>query len=468
MASEATVTQEVADFIVQTRYEDLPEEVLRLSKQCITDGVAVMLAGTQEESFRVLREYLTQVGGAAEATVLGDGMRVPAHLAALANGLSGHAMDYDDTQLSPAPDRVYGLLTHPTTPVLGAALPLAESLGASGKDLILAFAVGFEAECKIAAAIKPSHYQRGFHTTGTIGALGAAAAAAKLYSLAPEQTRYALGIAASESSGIRANFGTMVKPYHAGRAAENGVVAARLASLGFQSDPDILDGQWGFFQVTGGGHDDEFIRGVLGKPWSVVEPGVSIKPYPCGSLAHPSMDAMLDLVLGHDVRPEQVEEVRLGTTSMVLNALRYQEPENALNAKFSIPFCLGILLLERKAGIGQFTDGVVTSPRVRSMMSRVHPYLNQEIEARGFDRIRSLVEVRLTDGRTLAKGADTSRGTPQRPFSRDDLREKFLDCSAHLMSAGEADGILATLFALEEVRNVGPFIRTQLGHGTRA
>ena len=465
MPDPKTITQEVVDFIVQTSYQDLPEDVLRLSKQCIIDGTAVMLSGSLEEGFRILREYIGQVGGAPDATVLGDGLRVPAHLAALANGLAGHAMDYDDTQLSPAPDRVYGLLTHPTTPALGAAYPVAESLGVSGKELLLAFAVGFEVECKIAAAIKPKHYGQGFHTTGTIGAFGAATAAAKLYGLNTEQTRNALGIAASESSGIRANFGTMVKPYHAGRAAENGVVAARLAKLGFQSDPNILDGQWGYFQVTGGGYDEEYIRGQLGRPWTVVEPGVSIKPYPCGSLAHPSMDAMLDLILEHDIRPEQVEEVRLGTTSMILNALRYNEPEHALNAKFSIPFCLGILVLERKAGIGQFVDSVVASPRVREMMAKVYPYLNDAIEAQGFDRIRSLIEIRLKDGRTVTKEADTSRGTPQRPFSRGELREKFLDCSQHLMPEAEADRILETLGTLEKVDNVQSLIRTQLGRG---
>ena len=174
--------------------------------------------------------------------------------------------------------------------------------------------------------------------------------------------RHALGIAASKSSGIRAAFGTMTKPYHAGAAAEGGVVAAKLAQMGYKTDPDALDGMWGYFQVAGGGVDPQAIQSKLGRPYSLVDPGVSIKPYPCGSLSHPSMDTLLDLILENDIRPEAVSSVRLGTTSNVLAALRYPEPSNELEAMFSIPFCLAILILDRKGGIAQFTDETVLRP----------------------------------------------------------------------------------------------------------
>ena len=193
-------------------------------------------------------------------------------------------MDYDDTQLSTTPDRTFGFLTHPTVPALAASLAIAEQLGVSGADFLEAFLIGFEVECKIAEAIDPNHYQRGFHSSGTIGVFGAAASAAKLLKLEPAAVAHTLAIASSMACGIRVNFGTMTKPLHVGRAAQNGVVAAELASRGFTRAENGLDGEWGYFQVFGGGAELDRLIPVLGKPYTIVNPGVSIKPYPCGSL----------------------------------------------------------------------------------------------------------------------------------------------------------------------------------------
>jgi 2-methylcitrate dehydratase PrpD len=308
--------------------------------------------------------------------------------------------------------------------------------------------------CKVAEAINPYHYKNGFHSTGTIGIFGAAAAAAKLYRLDTEATHHALGIAASKSAGIRAAFGTMTKPYHAGAAAEGGIVAAKLAGTGYKTDPNALDGPWGYFQVAGGGVDADLIHGKLGNPYTFEDPGVSIKPYPCGSLAHPSMDALLDLILEHDIRPELVSSIRLGTTSNVLAALRYREPTNELEAKFSIPFCLAILVLEHRGGINQFTDEVVRRPNVREMMSRVSPYLHEDLEAMGFQRIRSLVEVTLKDGTELSREASTSRGTPERPMMQQELADKFHDCAQGTLPAEAQEQALELIYHLEELKDV--------------
>ena len=229
-----------------------------------------------------------------------------------------------------------------------------------------AFSIGLEVECKLAEAVNPQHYQRGFHSTGTLGVFASAAAAASLMGLDHEHTRTALSIAGSKSAGLRCNFGTMTKPYHSGAAAQNGVVAAKLASMGYSADPSGLDGPWGFFAVAGGGVDEEYVLGKLGSPWALLDPGVSVKPYPCGSLLHPAMDALRGLLIEHDVDPANIREVRLGTASNVLNALRYAEPENALQAKFSMQFMLGVLALRRRAGIAEFRDEVVLSPEVRA------------------------------------------------------------------------------------------------------
>ena len=279
----AGVTPAVVRFITETTIDRVPAATVVEARRCLIDGFGVVLAGSTVRGSAIVREYVNASDGTGASTILGpDRMSASASQAALANGASGHAMDYDDTQLSSSPYRVFGLLTHPTVPVLAASLAVSERLGATGKAFLEAFLVGFEVECKIAEAIHPEHYVRGYHSTGTIGTFGAVASAAKLLRLSPAVTAHALGIAASMGAGIRVNFGSMTKPLHAGRAAENGVTAAELAARGFTAGDDALDGEWGFFQVAGGGADVARIAGALGAPFSVVNPGVSIKPYPCG------------------------------------------------------------------------------------------------------------------------------------------------------------------------------------------
>ncbi len=426
---ESPLTDAIVEFVLNTGHESIPDDAKTISRRCFVDGCGLMVAGSTDHSGRIVQNYIKEFGGEPEARILGTEMTVPAHSAAFANGVAGHAMDYDDTQLSSYPDRIYGLLTHPTTPVLAAALAVAETMGSTGEELLTAFAIGFEVECKVAECIKPDHYIRGFHTTGTIGAIGAAAASAKLMDLDEGQLRFCLGIVCSESAGLRANFGTMTKPFHAGRAAENGVVAARLAAGGFTSDPTIFDGQWGIFEIMGGGCDPDHLIGKLGNPWSAVDPGVSIKPYPSGSLSHPSMDAMRDLILEHGIKNEDVKSVRLGTTTRVLQPLRYDDPQNELEAKFSMKYSLGILLhTGGKGGIAQYRDEVVVQDDVKETLKKIEPFVDDEIEAQGYDRIRSKLTIEMNDGTVHEKETDTSRGTPQRPMDREELYEKFTEC----------------------------------------
>ena len=452
--SDSLVTDAVVEFVLGTEYEDVPEDVRVIMRRCFVDGAGLMVAGSTEESGRIIQNYLREIGGEPEARVFGTSMVAPAHLAALANGVAGHAMDYDDTQLSSYPDRVYGLLTHPTCPVMPAAFALAEALGATGQELLAAFALGFEVECKVAEAIRPDHYVKGFHSTGTIGAIGAATAAAKLMGLDERQLRMCYGIVCSESAGLRANFGTMTKPYHCGRAAENGVVAARLAAGGYSADPAIFDGRWGFFQIMGGGRDEDHIVGKLGAPWSAVDPGVSIKPYPCGSLSHPAMDAARDLILENDVRPEQVRELRFGTTSRVLEPLRYAEPQNELEAKFSLQFGFAALLLERAAGIAQYRDEVVRRPDVVEMMKKVRAFMDEDIEAQGYALIRGRVEIELEDGTVHEKMSEISRGTPQRPMDREELFGKFTECAGLAYESDQIALIEAMLYKTDTLENI--------------
>jgi 2-methylcitrate dehydratase PrpD len=455
------LTAEAADFIARLTFADLPAEALRIGKRCLLDGLGVILAGSTEPCAGIVRDLAVRDGGRPEATVFGrPPQRLPAAAAALVNGTAGHALDWDDTQLSTTPDRTFGLLTHPTIPPLAAGLALAEARGGvSGRDFLTAFLAGFEVECKIAEAIRPAHYQRGFHTSGTIGIFGAAAAAGRLLGLDAARLRRMLGIAASMGAGLRCNFGTMTKPLHVGRAAQNGVTAARLAAAGYEADPAGLDGPWGFFQVFGGGLDMERIAGRLGRPHAIVDPGVSVKPYPCGSLTHPSLDAMQALVLENDLCPGDIEGVVLYAGRNILDPIRYTAAEDPLQAKFCMPFLLAAMILARKVGRAEFTPEFVASREVRDLMGRVRTEFDPEIERRGYDRMRSRLEVTLSDGRRLVREAEIYRGGPDHPLTDEELRRKFEDATSGLLTDGVRERLAEAVFALEGVADVSLLVR---------
>lgn len=455
-------TAAITRFISTTSLASMPADVVHMGKRCLIDGFGVILAGSTVRGSAIVREYIRATTDRKEGTALGpEKLMSTAALAALANGASGHAMDFDDTQLSTTPDRTFGLLTHPTLPPQVAALAVAERMGASGAAFLEAFLIGFEVECKIAEAISPDHYNHGFHSSGTIGTFGAAAAVAKLMKLNDVQLGHMLSIAASLSSGIRVNFGSMTKPLHVGRAGENGVVAAELAARGFTGGDDGLDGQWGYFQVFGGGVDLDRLVPVMGKPYTIVNPGVSIKPYPCGVLSHPSMDAMLKLVVQHNLKPEQVKAVRLRAGSNILNPLRYKVAKTELEAKFSLPFLMSSIILQRKAGIREFTDEFVESEPVQRMMTRVTGVFDPKIEAQGFDKIRSIVEVDLADGRTIVQASDDRyRGGPDRPFTREELHAKFTDCAQLVLSPAKMQQAIAQIEAIDTLKDIRELVRT--------
>lgn len=456
----STITSEVVGFLLKGGSPPTPvrkEAVLH-----IIDGLGLMLAGSRTESASILRDFVRDERREGPSTVVGFGFTSSASDAALVNGVSAHADDYDDTQLSTSPDRIYGLLTHPTTPVLAAVLAVAEKIGSSGDSLLDAFIAGFEVECKLAETIRPEHYKRGFHSTGTFGAFGACAASALLLGLEEEELRYALGIVASLSSGIRANFGTMTKPLHAGRAASNGVVASMLAKRRFTADKNALDGKWGFMSILGGGYDAEKIVGKMGNPYSIINPGASIKMYPCGSLGQPSMDTMLEMVVGEHLKPEDVREVRLRAGPNILEPLRYERPVDELQAKFSLQFGLASILVRRRAGLREYTSEFLNSQEMKEAMEKVKTILDPEVASMGTDKMRSIVEVKLRDGRVLRKLADTARGTPEKPLKDSEIDDKFRQCAGFVLEEKQIEQVLdlaRDLDMLPDVRQLTLLLR---------
>src|SRR5438874_3674244 len=413
------LTDYVGRFVVNTTYEDIPADVIELGKKSILDGLGLALAGSRAQTGTICRQYLEDdlsiCGG--KAIVIGSALKTSPRFAAFVNGVSIHADDFDDTQLSAAKDRVYGLLVHPTVPVLPAVLALSERRKISGKELMLSYHVGVDVECKIAEAISPRHYQDGFHSTGTCGALGSAAACAKLLRFDQSKTLNAFGLAASQSAGLRENFGTMTKPFQAGHAAESGVVAADFAALGWTAADQILEAPRGFFHAYGGSYDPTFILDKLGKPWTFSSPGVSIKPFPSGSLTHPGMTELLRLMRKEHIKAADVERVGVGTNHNMPNALIHHRPTTGLQAKFSMEFCVAVLLLYGQATLAEFRDEVVDRPQVQAMIRRVNFYVDPDAEKAGFDKMTTILRIHLKNGKTLSGRADFGKGSPANPMT---------------------------------------------------
>ncbi len=455
-------TAAAAAFVENVRFADIPLEAMRMGTRCLLDGLGLFVAGSEEHSVRLLIEDAEQMGGRPDALLLARGnTKVPAPMAARVLGTAGHAHDWDDSQVSSDPAHIYGLLTHPTIPPLTSALVTSQKLGGvDGKTFMLAFLTGFEVECKISEWMLPQHYVRGMHSSATVGTFGAYAAAAKLLALKGDPLRSGFGIAASFAAGIRCNFGTMTKPLHVGRAAENGITAALLAARGFTADPNALDGPWGFYAVQGGGVSAEKVSQGFGKVWTIVEPGVSIKPYPCGVLTHPTIDLMLKLVTEHDVKPEDIEAVRVYAGTNILKPIRYPIAANHLQAKFSLPAALAMIALARKAGKQEFSDDFVGSAPMQAMQRRIATELDHEIEKMGFDKMRSRVIIRLKNGRNVEGWADERyRGGPENPLSDADLEAKVRSCCEGVLDGARQSVLIDAGWSVARQTDVGKFMQ---------
>jgi 2-methylcitrate dehydratase PrpD len=450
--SNKPLAAHVAEFVATTRYSNIPPEMVHTAKKYILDTIGVGLAGSRSEVAAIVRRYVEQLGcGAGAATVLGTVLRVLPRFAALANATAMHADDYDDTF---HPSRF-----HPSAPVLAAIYAEAEQSGSSGKDLITAFSVGTEVSCKLSQTIDREHYQRGHHMTSTCGVFGATAAVCNLRRLSRETTTLALGIAGSESAGLRENFGTMVNPMHSGRAAESALVVASLAALGLTSSPTILEGPRGYFMAGAGSYDADKLLGKLGNPWSYVSQGVAIKPFPCGNLQHPAMGKLQELVLTHDIKPDQVERIAVKSHRLMPLNLTYHRPTTALQGKFSMEFGLAAILVLRRAGLAEFTDAIVNRPDVQQAISKINytVYSDAEAQAQQYGLLTTFLDIALTDGRQFAARVDAAKGSATIPMDEAEIAAKFRGCAEFAHWPPEhTEKLIALILRLEEMDDLGP------------
>jgi 2-methylcitrate dehydratase PrpD len=289
--------------------------------------------------------------------------------------------------------------------------------------------------------MNPPHYEKGFHATGTLGTMGAAAAAARLLGLDAGQTRAALAVAASQASGLKENFGTMTKPFHAGHAARSGVLSALLARDGFTASEQAIEGPQGYFAVLSAGKRDEQVLDSLGAPWKILETGVAVKPYPSCACTHSIIDSALELQRTHRIRPEQVAEVTVGVNAAVPRILIHSNPRSGLEAKFSGEFSAAAALCDGRVGIATFRDDKTDDPAIRALMTRVRLVVDPEIPGDLERHMWTRVTVRLSDGREVAIAPRPVPGHPGLPLSMDQLREKFMDCARIVLPEDRADSV---------------------------
>ncbi|HKA34232.1 MAG TPA: MmgE/PrpD family protein [Candidatus Binatia bacterium] len=447
------VTTRIADFVAATRFEDIPAAVLETAKAHILDGIATMIAGAREEASLRIRRYVIGLGGAREATIVGTRIKIAARYAALANGVQGHVLDYDDTQLATSAKIPFGQLTHPTTPVLAAALALAEKFSARGGDLLAAYIVGVEVACRLADAIDPRHYLDGFHSTGTIGVFGAAAASARLAALDAKRTESALGLAATFSAGVRANRGSMAKALNAGRAAENGVVAAELARLGFTAAENIFEAPMGFFSAASRNNVDGS-RLRFGKPFFFGAPGIAVKRYPCAGVLHSALDAAIDLAVRHDIDARSIEKITLTMGKLSAAPLVYDRPATGMEGKFSAPFSVAVALLDRAAGLRQYVDAKVSEGAVQALMRKVELVRDARLDAAGVEHALARLEIRLRRGRSYRAASHPPKGHPKNPLSPHELEDKFRECAGAHLDGPSIQRMIDTIRSIENVRSI--------------
>src|SRR6266436_1398234 len=426
-------TSAIAEFIAKSRWEDCPAGEVDAARRAILDCLGVMLAGSVEPSARIVTDIARSEGGAPLATVVGTPLRTGAVWAALANGTAAHALDFDDIN--------FAMLGHPSAPVLSAAFAAGELALADGRALVHAFLLGFEVETTLAEVINPAHYEKGFHATGTLGAIGAAAAASRLLGLDAAQTRTALAIAATQASGLKENFGTMTKPFHAGHAARSGVLSALLAREGFTASEQAIEGPQGYFAVLGAGKRDEGVLETLGAPWKILKTGVAVKPYPSCACTHSIIDSALELRRIHAIAPEQVEQVTVGVGASVPRILIHSNPRSGLEAKSSGEFSAAAALCEGRVGIATFRDDKTDDPAIRALMKRVRLVVDPAIPGDLERHMWTRVTVRLHDGREVAIAPRPVPGHPGLPLSMDQLREKFMDCARLVLPEDRADSV---------------------------
>lgn len=437
--------QEIVDDIATQRFDQIPVDVIDAAKYALIDYVGVTIAGSQHPDVRNVANFIASTRPAGNAAVLGTELRFAADQTALLNGFAAHIYDYDD----------FSIINHPTAPVAPAALAVAQSLGASGADVLRSYVLAGEVMYRIGRECLPFTADQGWHTTGVFGVLGASVAAGISARRSAEDVAAALGIAASEASGLRGNFGSPVKPYHCGMAARTGVWCADLAHAGLRPTPTIFDGVDGFFQVFGGVTPDT-ARYEAADGWSILDPGFHFKRYACCSSMGPALDALLESTELTAVDPARIVSVEVGETPWAHRELIYTAPTSPSEAKFSMEYAVAAALVHGRADLDIFNDeAAVRNPAIAPLMSRVRTYVDDEFAARQFNADASVkIDVTLDDGSSLHLRREFAKGNVRGPLTQGELEDKYRALVVPVVGAERAENLLRNLWGLEGIDDV--------------
>jgi len=459
-----TLALELAKRINSLTFKELPPEAIHWAKVGVLDTVGVTLAGSREECTRIVEGIATR-GVTGPSLIFGGNRRTAPLEAALVNGTASHALDFDDMNNT--------LGGHPSAPILPALFALADDIGASGRDFIAAYVAGFETESKVGMGVHFYHYTKGWHPTATLGVFGATAACAKLLKLSDDKTATALSIAASLAAGIKANFGTMVKPLHIGHCTRSGMFAALLARDGFTAGDRVFEHKQGFFNVFNGegNYDAGKILPAWAQPLDIVKPGIAIKQYPCCGSTHSALDAMLKLARDHKPAADDIERVDVWTHTRRLEHTNRPEPKSDLDAKFSVQYCMTRALLDRRISIEHFEGRAYEDPAVRKLLPRVHaaPYTTAQFPED--NHFGAEVKIALRGGRVLSAKVDQPLGrTSENPLPAGLLKEKFENCAALALPRERIAPVYSAIQGLENLKDVRELTAILAGEGkhTRA
>jgi 2-methylcitrate dehydratase PrpD len=431
------VTRTLARYVVESKYENIPAPVRHEAARALLNWCGCAIGASRHETVDNALAAVLPFVGPAQASILGRTERVDILHAALINGISSHVFDFDDTHV---------VAVHPSAPVLPALLALAQWKGISGAELVHAFVLGVEVECRVGLSVFPEHYMVGWHITGTAGVFGAAAAAGKLLGLNEQQMVWALGIAATQSSGLREMFGSMCKSLHPGRAAQNGLTAALLAAKNFTSSEQGIEAPRGFAHVTSTKFDPSIITAAWGERYELSSN--MYKPFACGLVVQGAIDGCIQLRDEHALKPEMIERVDIKVCSIVLELTAKDNPQTGLEGKFSVFHAAAVALCFGVAGEAQFSDQCVQDPQVIGLRKKVHVEADENIT-----RTQAHVFVRLTDGRTLDRHVIHALGTLERPMSDADLEVKFRSLAAEIIGEQRCDELTRLCWAVETLPN---------------
>lgn len=436
-------TLELAGLVTDTSPREITAEAMTAAKRSFLNWLGVALGAAQHPLIDKLLEHTAAVGGAPQASVLARATKTDLLTAAMINGTASHIFDYDDTFLD--------TILHPSAPVAPVVLALAEWHGLGGRAMLEAFIIGVEVEQRIAQVVYPSHYDRGWHITGSVGGFGAATAAARMMGLNAEQLVMALGMAATQPVGLREMFGTHTKPLHPGIAAANGLRSAMLAALGVTSSTRSIEAPRGFAQVTSEQPKlERLIRG-WGQSWRIT--ANSYKPFPCGVVIHPIIDGMARLRAEHGIDPTEVSAIELAVHPLVLELTGKTAPRDGLEAKFSAYHCAAVTLLDGWAGLAQFRDERVNSPDVIQLRQLVRATPDPAIAE---DQAR--VAVVRHDGTRAEVWVEHCIGSKDNPMTDDQLDRKFMDVTSGVISPSSATALIGAVRSLDEAPDLATLL----------